>query len=133
MNIENLVALTKKLRILVVEDNQDSREQFVDMLQNLCDNITSAVDGEDGLQKFKENNFDLVISDINMPKMNGIEMVSAIREYDSKTAVIVVSAHNEENYLEEAQHLNINEYIYKPIDLGSFIESMSKIVTKMNE
>ena len=132
MNIEELVALTQKLKILVVEDNQDSREQFVDMLQNLCENITTAVDGEDGLQKFKENSFDLVISDINMPKMNGIEMVSAIRENDSKTSVIVVSAHNEESYLEQAQHLNIDEYIYKPIDLGAFIESMSKIVTKMN-
>jgi len=129
-SIHELINFTKTLKILVVEDNQDSREQFVGMLSNICDNISSAVDGLDGFEKFKSEKFDLIISDINMPKMSGIEMIESIREIDTEISIIIVSAHNENVYIENTQSLNIEDFLFKPIDLEHFLDVMSKIMDK---
>jgi len=129
--IEDLVSITKCMKILFVEDNQESREQFIDMLSNLCDDITSAVDGENGLELFQTKKFDLVITDINMPKMDGIEMLSHIKKIDPDIHSIVVSAHNEISYMEKARVLNVDAFIHKPLDLSEFIEAMLKVTQKV--
>ena len=126
--LQELVQFTKTLNLLVVEDNKDSREQFVNMLGSLFDGIVTAVDGEDGLEKFQSQKFDLVISDINMPKMNGLEMIEKIREVDSDVTVIVVSAHNEGNFTSEAQIVDVNHYLFKPISLPQLIEALTKMM-----
>jgi len=130
-NLQELVKFTKTLSLLVVEDNQDSREQFVNMLKSLFDNIVTGVDGEDGLKKFKEDSFDLVISDINMPKMNGLEMIEEIRKIDKKVTIMVVSAHNENNFIDDAQFFDVDSYLFKPISLPQFIESLSQMMNKV--
>jgi YesN/AraC family two-component response regulator len=127
-DLKELVKFTKTLKLLVVEDNQDSREQFVNMLSSLFDEIVSAVDGVDGLTKFKEGSFDLVISDVNMPKMNGLEMITKIREIDKEVIVMVVSAHNEGNFTSEAQNVHVNNYLFKPINLSQFIEALTQMM-----
>jgi len=126
--LQELVVFTKTLNVLVVEDNQDSREQFVNMLGSLFDRIHTAVDGQDGLEKFKSGSFDLVISDINMPKMNGLEMIKKIREFDDKVTVMVVSAHNEDNFKSEAELVDVDDYLFKPISLPQFIEALTQMM-----
>ena len=74
--IKELADFSKTIKVLYVEDNVDARESTLNMLENLFNDITIAIDGQDGLDKFSEGKFDLIISDINMPNMNGIEMIS---------------------------------------------------------
>ena len=129
--LQELVQFTKTLNLLVVEDNEESREQFINMLSSLFDNITSAVNGLDGLEKFQEQKFDLIISDINMPKMNGLEMIEKIREVDKDITVMVVSAHNEEHFKSEAQTFHVDNYLFKPINLPQLIDALTQMMEKV--
>jgi YesN/AraC family two-component response regulator len=129
-SIQELVKFTKTLKLLVVEDNEDSREQFVGMLSALFDNIDAAVDGLDGLEKFNNNSYDLIISDINMPKMNGLEMVEEIRKKDKDITIMVVSAHTEGNFRTEAEALEVNNFLFKPIDLQPLIAALTDMMQR---
>ena len=127
-NITELIDFSKTLNVLYVEDNKEARESTLVMLQNFFENITVAENGYEGLEKFKqnkklknENQFSIIISDINMPKMNGIEMIKAIREIDNFIDIIIISAHSEKKYLNEAINLSLIGYLYKPIQLNEFI------------
>jgi YesN/AraC family two-component response regulator len=129
-DIQKLMLFTKNLKILVVEDNQNSREQFIEMLSNICDNVSGAFDGMDGLQYFKSQQFDLIITDINMPRMNGIEMIEEIRKVDEDISIIIVSAHNETSYLDRTKNFNIEDFLFKPIGLEHFLGVMSNLKNK---
>ena len=97
-----LFEFAKTLKVLYVEDNEQARESTVSLLSNIFSNIEVGVDGKDGLEKFKEQKFDLVITDINMPIMNGLEMIEEIKKIDKDIPVIIISAHSENNYLLKA-------------------------------
>jgi response regulator RpfG family c-di-GMP phosphodiesterase len=101
------------------------------MLDYIFDDITTAVDGIDGLNKFNDNKYDLIISDINMPNLNGIKMLESIRKLDFKIPFIILSAHDNVNYFLESIDLGISGYILKPIDLGQLSSTMTKILKNM--
>ena len=132
LNIKELIKFAKTLKILYVEDNEEAREQILKLLENFFDHIIIAVDGEDGVDKFKENedSLDIIFTDINMPKMNGIEMLRVIRKIDEKIPVIVLSAHNEVNFFIDTIELSVDGYILKPIEMEQFIMTLSKTVEK---
>ena len=83
-DVSDIIKHTYPLNLLYVEDNKDAREAVLTILEDFFENIIICVDGEDGLEKFKTNDIDLIISDINMPKLNGLEMIKEIRDIDSK-------------------------------------------------
>jgi CheY-like chemotaxis protein len=85
-----LIDFTKTLKVLYVEDNTNSRESLLSLLGNFFDNIVIAKDGQDGLDKFNQDKFDLVISDIRMPIMNGIDMCKNIREKNYKYNIPII-------------------------------------------
>lgn len=130
-SMQELVNFSKKLKVLVVEDNKASRKQAIKLLENLFTNITIGVDGIDGLEKFNANKFDLIISDINMPNMNGIEMITKIREVDKDIPIIILSAHNDTEYFMDTIKLGIKGYILKPISLHQFIDTLSDTIEKI--
>ena len=132
-DLQILVQYTKTLKLLVVEDNKDSREQFVTMLENLFDTIYTAEDGIDGLKKLQQHSFDIVITDINMPKMNGLEMIRSLREKNKDVITIVLSAHNEERFKSTAKDLLVDSYLYKPVDLAQLIEALMHMMQKKKE
>jgi YesN/AraC family two-component response regulator len=126
-----LIAETKKLNLLYVEDNEETRSSTLKMLQNFFDNITVGVDGQDGYEKFEAGTFDLVLSDINMPRLNGIEMTWKIRETGSTTPIVILSAHHEKNYIVDSYELGVDEYLLKPIVLPKLIEVLEAMVEKI--
>jgi putative two-component system response regulator len=132
-NLKELTKFSKDLKILYVEDNQEAREQTLKMLKNLFNNVVIGVDGLDGLQKFKENSsdLDLVITDINMPNMNGIEMLENIRKIDDHIPCIIISAHNETNFFLNTISLGVDGYVLKPVNLQLFINTISKVLEKV--
>jgi len=131
IKLKKLKAFSKTLKVLYVEDNEDARTGTLKMFSNLFDNITVGIDGEDGLEKFKSDTFDIVITDINMPKMNGVEMLQHIRDIDDKVPCIVISAHTESNFLMDTIKIGVDGYIIKPIDISQFIDTISKTLHKL--
>ena len=131
-NMEELLRYSKTLHVLYVEDNEDARRFTMELLSRFFDHVTVAVDGNDGLQKFKEASFDLILTDINMPKMNGVEMITAIKEVDEAVPVLILSAHNETHFFVEFIMLGIDGYLLKPVNPGQFIHTLTKVVKKIH-
>ena len=132
--IKNLREFSQNLKILYVEDNQEARDSTMELLTMFFKNIIIAVDGEDGLDKFKdENNKDiqLIITDINMPKLNGLDMISKIKEHNEDISILVISAYSEIEYLMESIKIQVDDYLLKPIQTTTFVSVISKILKKI--
>ena len=106
----------KNLTILCVEDEEWVRESLVDFLNRRFKTVFSAKDGEEGLRLFKENRPDIVMTDIQMPQMNGLEMSKAIKKLEPSTPIAIVSAFNDIDYLTEAIDIGVESYVNKPVD-----------------
>ena len=126
-----LINFSKTLKILYVEDNQEARYSTISLLKMFFDDITIAVDGQEGLEKYNNNKFDLIITDINMPNMNGLEMVSHIRKVDENIAIIILTAFEESTYLLESIQYSVDNYLLKPIQTEQFIQIISKSLYKI--
>jgi diguanylate cyclase (GGDEF)-like protein len=130
-SIKTLVNISKTLRLLYVEDNAITRLETLTMLKNFFDDIVVAEDGEEGLAKFKTSEFDLIISDINMPKMNGLEMLEIIRKEDKEIVFIIVSAHNDSKHFSTSIKLGTDGYLLKPLESESFLTTLQKVTSKI--
>ncbi len=125
--INNLKKFAKNLTILYVEDNKEARDSTLELLKIFFNNIIIAHNGIEGLNKFN-NNIDLVITDINMPKMNGLDMIQKIKEINKNIPILIISAHNETQYLMSSIKSDVYDYILKPIQTVEFINIISKIL-----
>lgn len=115
------------LTILYVEDDDEVRKSTLGLLNSVCPLVTTAENGAEGLELFKNGTFDIVISDINMPEMNGIEMIRKIKELNQDQNIIMVSGHNENEYLLQLIHLGISRFILKPLQTNEFLTVMLKV------
>lgn len=93
----------KDISVLYVEDENDVREFTSKLLSSLLKKVYTAQNGLEGLEIFEENkeNIDLIISDINMPKMNGLEMCENIRKINNEIPLVITSAHNDTSFLKK--------------------------------
>lgn len=120
--------LLKTLTILYVEDDHSIRTSMNNILQAIVKDVVLAVDGEDGLEKFKNNkNIDIIVTDINMPKMDGLTMCDHLRQIDKNIPIIVTTAYNDNNFLSHAIEVGINSYLMKPVDAYKLIEAFMKV------
>ena len=97
-DLRNLIEITKNLKVLYVEDNENVRLQTTKVLSIYFENITQTKNGTEALKKIKNCKFDLIFTDINMPEINGIEMIKQIREKDDFVPIIVISAYDNTEY-----------------------------------
>lgn len=104
--------------VLFVDDEEAVCDVMRDYLELLFADVYTARDGEEGLELFARYRCDIVITDIKMPRMDGLAMARAILAMHSEAAIVVVSAHTENRYLHDAINLGIRHYEYKPIDLA---------------
>jgi diguanylate cyclase (GGDEF)-like protein len=132
VDLKGLASMCTNLRLLYVEDNPSDREITLKLLKNFFKEIVIAVDGQDGLEKFRQSYFDLVLTDVNMPNMNGLDMLEAIKKEDEEVHSIILSAHEETSHFLQAINMGINGYIVKPLDLDQFFSIVEKTVTQMN-
>ena len=117
----------KEMTILYVEDEDDVREGYSRTLLRICKHLYTASNGEEGLALFIKHRPDIVVSDIRMPKMNGIEMAKEIKKRDAKSNIIFTSAHNESSYLLDAIELQVEGYLLKPVQKHKMIELIKKL------
>ena len=118
----------KNITILYCEDELDLRNVTYDILSQYTKKVIVAEDGEEGLKLFEEfeDEIDLVITDINMPIMNGLDMVKRIKQINDNTPIIVATAFSNSEYLLNSIELGIDKYILKPINIRKLFEVISK-------
>ncbi len=127
MQIDNKLILeySKNLTVLYVEDSETIRNSTYKIFSHYFKQVDLAEDGNDGFEKYisfyKDNDsyYDLVITDINMPHLNGIEMSKNIAHENFTQAIIFITAHNEIDYLSEAINLGVHGFLVKPLELES--------------
>ncbi len=127
IDIYKLTTKTNKMSLLYVEDNAMVREDTQTMLDIFFENMTVATNGVEGLEYYNNAKYDLIITDIRMPLMDGIAMISKIREYDQEIPIIIISAYDENYNLYNIKHLNIEAYITKPFVVDDLIKTIYKV------
>jgi YesN/AraC family two-component response regulator len=119
-------SILKKLSLLYVEDDKDIQEELQEVLELDFKTLYTASNGQDGLDLFKKYKPDIVISDIQMPKMNGLEMCEQIRTIDSNVPIVITTAFNEPSFLIKSIDIGVDKYVLKPIDIFKLEQTLMR-------
>jgi diguanylate cyclase (GGDEF)-like protein len=132
VDFASLSGLSKQLNALYVEDDEKVQEQSIKLFDSFFKEVIIKSNGVEALEEFKANpDIDLIITDIAMPKMDGIELINEIRELNKHIPIIILSAMNNQKILTQAIKLGVDGYCLKPIDLFDFSEVLMKIIEKI--
>ncbi len=121
----------KKLNILVIDDEPLNIEIISNILNNEY-NLKVATDGKRGLEAYDKFRPEIIISDLNMPNLDGIEMIKTIRQNDQNVKIIVLTCHDDVNYLLEATQLKLTKYLIKPIDKTTLFEAIHSAIEEIS-
>ena len=124
---KDLIEYSKKLNVLYVEDDESLREETKMLLSNFFTKMDVAEDGKKGLSFFENTHYDIVITDIRMPNMDGIEMTERMLEINPEQPIIITSAHDETTYLLQLVNMGISSFVLKPLDLQKLIDVLYKV------
>lgn len=131
MGVKELLSYSKNLKVLYVEDEEISQELYTAIFEDIFCKIDVANDGVEAWEFYlNDNNYDLVISDVCMPRMDGVELSSKILNQNPQQLIIIMSAHNEEKQINVIKSIGINEILLKPVqndELMSSLERLSKL------
>jgi len=122
----------KNLKILFVEDEKEICKNINEAIGDLFASLEIAYDGYDGLRKYKKTAHDVIITDISMPKLNGMDMIGKIRKISTSVPIIILSAFSEKEQLFKAIDMNVNKYLVKPIDVDELLKMISEIANRLN-
>lgn len=132
-NVVKFKKLAENFTLLYVEDEEKLRNSISKYLSKFFKLVDEAEDGQHGLEKYSKNKYDLVLTDISMPKLNGIEMCREIKTINPHQEIVILSAYSESSLLLDAIKIGIDGYIIKPVNLHQMNEILYKIVYKMKE
>jgi len=132
MDAKALKEITSELSLLYVEDDVNLREETAKLFSHLFKSIQTAENGQVALEKFHTNTYDLIVTDINMPVMDGVEFSRNVRETNPQQALIITSAHDESNYLLELIDIGIDKFILKPLDMHKFLSTLAYVCTNIS-
>lgn len=119
--------ILKEFTVLCVEDELDVREELAQFLKRRVKELHVAANGEEGLALFKEHRPDIVITDILMPVMNGLDMSRAIKKINPDVPIIVTTAFNDPDFFLRAIDLGVSKYVLKPIEIRRFVDSIQEV------
>jgi len=126
MNLAN-IKLLKKIKILYVEDEIGIQTVTAEAFSDIFHTVTSASDGVEALEYFNGDiDYDIIVTDINMPRMNGIELIKKVRDIDALLPITITTAHTEIEFLRDAINLNVNGYTFKPINMVMLINTIAQ-------
>lgn len=132
MNEEQEMILPN-LTVLYVEDDEDTRIELARYLKRRVGKLYTGENGLEALKKFKENPIDIIITDLKMPFMDGLEMVKEVRKTDGKVPVIITSALSDSERILSAMDLEVVKYVVKPINPQELIQVLADIGKKIFE
>lgn len=121
----------RSLKLLFVEDEEDLIEIITDTLKKLDANFLTASNGEEALGIYNDNpDISMIITDINMPVMNGLDMIKELKNRSIDIPIIIMSAHTELDYINKAKELGVDNYLLKPFDFIKFIDLITQMENK---
>ncbi|MDO9056113.1 MAG: response regulator [Sulfuricurvum sp.] len=123
---------TKNLHVLYVEDDDVARENGIEYLENYFDHVHAASDAFRGLKLYREVHPEIIITDIQMPKLNGLEFIKQIRKENKETQIIVISAYSDTTYLLQAIELQLVKYLIKPVQESAFKEALRQCIESIH-
>ena len=118
-------------RVLICDDERKIRETFCDYLTAKGFEVTLTANGKEAVEKVRGDEFDIIVLDVMMPVMNGLEACRVIRSF-SETPILFLSALGEENDLLSAYKLGCDDYIVKPFPLSVFVKKLNAIIARNN-
>ncbi len=123
----------KNYTLLFVENEKGIRENFEQFFNLLFKEVYIANDGIEAFKIYQSNKLDLIITDIKMPNMDGIELVKKIRQENNDISIVIISAHTDVDYLLQSISLNLIEYIVKPLSEEKLFNMFDKFLPKEND
>ena len=128
-DVKQLAKKAKDLKLLYVEDEPEVRNSITKNLEIFFNNITTAKDGLEELEKFNTESFDLIITDICMPNLNGIDLIKKIKEI-SEIPTLIISAFTDREYMIDSIKIGVDGFILKPVEPEQLLTSIKKAVDK---
>ncbi len=127
IDTDTTLKYTKELSLLYVEDDLELRTQSKELFKVLFNSVTVANDGVQALKIYKEKPFDVIITDVKMPNMDGVELTKKIKEINPNQCIIIISAYNNTEYLIEFLNLNIKQFMQKPIETNNMLQTLYSV------
>jgi len=121
----------KPLTLLYIEDDLDIQEIYLEFLSEYTEKIVLANDGNEGYEKYLNINPDIILLDINMPKLDGLSLAKKIREKDKDVKIIITTSHADQNNLLQAIELYLIKFLLKPIDFNELKEALEKAISEI--
>jgi YesN/AraC family two-component response regulator len=125
--------IAENFTVLYIEDEVQLRESVLLYLKKIFINVTTANNGLDGLKAYKKSFFDIVITDVQMPYMDGLEMAKKMKNINPNQEIIIISAYSESSYFIDAIRMGISDYIVKPVDYIQMNNVLYKSVLKLKQ
>ena len=133
IDIKKLKSIASNLNVLYVEDDLEIQNLMAQYLKKNFFTVVNADNGLEGLQKYKKEKFDIVITDLSMPIMNGVEMLKEIKEINIEQSIIITSAHAKTNSSFDLTNINIDGYITKPFNWEQLNNELYKVINNINK
>ncbi len=133
INAKVIKEMAEDVKVLYVEDDLELRDNTMLLLTKFFNSVDAAKDGEEGLSLYRKHKHDLVISDINMPKMDGITMSRAIKMDDPEQYILITSAHDESEHLMNLIDAGIEQFILKPLEVEKFLKGIYRAVKAVSD
>ena len=130
---------SKHLSILMVEDHVSLRTRIVEILNDLFKRVDEAENGVEGLKKYVQHQqnhgkyYDLIISDIQMPQMNGIDLTAEIYALNEEQPIVILSAHQDAKYLLALINFGVAQFITKPVEQDQMLQTLHNVCKKINK
>ena len=116
------------MHILLVDDEEDILVALADVLTDLGHSVICCGDGEEALARFADESFDLVLSDVRMPKMDGVQLAGALAERCPGLPIVLISGHGEDGPVEQAAPSNSLGFLRKPIRIRDLQECIASVL-----
>ena len=121
------------ISILIAEDEKQLLNSMLEYLELFFEKVYTAEDGQTAYEIYKKERPDIIISDINMPYLDGLTMIEKIRKKDLQTKIIITTAHSEKEKLMQAIELHLVKYLVKPVQSDKLKELLLSLVEELRQ
>lgn len=122
--------ITTELTLLYIEDDSELIENVGFLLGKFVKEVYTAQDGEEALEMYAKHQPDIIVTDISIPKISGLEVATQIRAENKTIPIVLITAHNEEHQVQQAKEIGVSTYVRKPFTLSELKEAVRKAISE---